>query len=170
MNAYGGVDVYIHIFLTSALAGGEWSASRSDRFIAGERAPGTHWIGGWVDPRTGLDVLENGKFLTLPGLELQPLGRPARSQSLYRLSYPGSQEYIWWHFSWRHFFLSSKRLFFDAIKISEGATLRVHGDHKGTIICLFKERKVKRQETIFMFLGVFWKSFMIAYPVVKIED
>jgi hypothetical protein len=27
------------------------------------------------------------KFLTLPGLELRPLGRPARSQSLYRLRY-----------------------------------------------------------------------------------
>jgi hypothetical protein len=30
------------------------------------------------------------KFLTLPGLELRPLGHPARSQSLYRLCYPGS--------------------------------------------------------------------------------
>jgi hypothetical protein len=29
MKAYGGVDVYIHIFLTSALAGGELPASRS---------------------------------------------------------------------------------------------------------------------------------------------
>jgi hypothetical protein len=47
MNAYGGVDIYIHIFLTSALAGGEWSASR---FTSGERAPGTHRIGGWVGP------------------------------------------------------------------------------------------------------------------------
>jgi hypothetical protein len=28
--------------------------------------------------------------LTVPGLELRPLGRPASSQSLYRLSYPGS--------------------------------------------------------------------------------
>jgi hypothetical protein len=28
------------------------------------------------------------KFLTLPGLELRTLGRPARSQSLYRLRYP----------------------------------------------------------------------------------
>jgi hypothetical protein len=27
MKASGGVDVYIHIFLTSALVGGEWSAS-----------------------------------------------------------------------------------------------------------------------------------------------
>jgi hypothetical protein len=46
-------------------------------------------IGGWVDPRVGLDDLENRKFLTLQGLEVQPLSRTARSQSLYRLRYPG---------------------------------------------------------------------------------
>jgi hypothetical protein len=46
MKEYGGVDVYIHIFLTSPLAGGEWSASRPGRVT-----PGTHWIGGWVDPK-----------------------------------------------------------------------------------------------------------------------
>jgi hypothetical protein len=40
---------------------------------------GTHWIGGWVDLRAGLDNLEMRKFLILPGLELRPLGRPARS-------------------------------------------------------------------------------------------
>jgi hypothetical protein len=51
---------------------------------------GTHWIGGWVDPRAGLDGVEKRKFLTLPGLELQLLGRSARSQSLYRLRYSGS--------------------------------------------------------------------------------
>jgi hypothetical protein len=45
----------------------------------GEIVPGTHWIGGWVDPRTGLDDVEKRKFLTLPGLELRPLGHPARS-------------------------------------------------------------------------------------------
>jgi hypothetical protein len=44
MVVYGGVDVYIHILLTSALAGGEWSASRPLRFTPGERAAGTHWI------------------------------------------------------------------------------------------------------------------------------
>jgi hypothetical protein len=37
--------------LTSALEGGEWSASRPGRFTSRERAPGTHWIGGWVGPR-----------------------------------------------------------------------------------------------------------------------
>jgi hypothetical protein len=37
MKMYGGMDVQIHIFLTSALAWGELSASRPGRFT-----PGTH--------------------------------------------------------------------------------------------------------------------------------
>jgi hypothetical protein len=84
MKAYGAVDVLIHIFLTSALVGGEWSASRHGRFTLWERAPGSLWRGGWVGHRTGPDDVEKKKFLTLLGLELRPLGRPARSQSLYR--------------------------------------------------------------------------------------
>jgi hypothetical protein len=80
MKAYGRVDVQIHIFLTSAIAGGEWSASRPGRFTPRERAPGIHWLGGWVGPKAGLDDAEKRKFLTLPGLNLRPLGRPARSQ------------------------------------------------------------------------------------------
>jgi hypothetical protein len=43
-----------------------------------------------VDPRAGVDAAEKTKVLTLPGLELRPLGRLARSQSLYRLLYHGS--------------------------------------------------------------------------------
>jgi hypothetical protein len=34
-----------------------------------------------MDPRAGMDDVEKRKFFTLPGLELQPLDRPARSQS-----------------------------------------------------------------------------------------
>jgi hypothetical protein len=34
--------------------------------------------------------VEKKQFLTLPGLELRPLGRPASCQSLYQLRYPGS--------------------------------------------------------------------------------
>jgi hypothetical protein len=83
MKAYGGVDVQVHIFLTSALDGREWSASRPGRFTPWVIAPDTHWIGGWVDPRAGLDNVEKRKFLTLPGLELRALRRPARSKSLY---------------------------------------------------------------------------------------
>jgi hypothetical protein len=70
MKVYGGVDAWSHIFLISALAGGEWSASRPGRFIPGERALGSPWIGGWVDPRAGLDDAEKRQFLTLPVLEL----------------------------------------------------------------------------------------------------
>jgi hypothetical protein len=43
-----------------------------------------------VDPTAVLDDLEKIKFFTLLGLEPRPLSRPARSQSLYRLRYPGS--------------------------------------------------------------------------------
>jgi hypothetical protein len=56
MKAYG--EMYRSIFLTSAQVAGEWSASRPSCFIPGERAPSTHWIGGWVDPRAGLDDRE----------------------------------------------------------------------------------------------------------------
>jgi hypothetical protein len=91
MKAYGGMH---HVFLISALVGREWSASRPDRFTPGGKVPGTHWIGDWVSLRTGLNYVEKRKFLTLPGLELRPLSRPARSQSLYRLSYPGSTRMV----------------------------------------------------------------------------
>jgi hypothetical protein len=85
MKAYGGVDVQIHVFSTSALVGGEWSASCPGGFPPPrEEPPDIHWIGGWVGPRTGLDEMERRKFFTLPGLELRPLGPPARSQSLYQ--------------------------------------------------------------------------------------
>jgi hypothetical protein len=40
-----------------------------------------------MSPRAGLDDIDKRQFLTLPGLELRLLGRPARSQSLYRIRY-----------------------------------------------------------------------------------
>jgi hypothetical protein len=58
MKAYGGVNVYIHVFLASVLAGGESSVSRPGRFNPRKRYPGTHWIGGWVDRKAGLDNIE----------------------------------------------------------------------------------------------------------------
>jgi hypothetical protein len=45
-----------------------------------EAAPGIHFVGGWVDPRTGLDVVVKRKILHLPGLEPR--------SSLYRLGCP----------------------------------------------------------------------------------
>jgi len=52
-----GVETEIHSFLTSALDGGEWSGSRTGRFTPGKINIGTHWIGGWLGPRVGLEAV-----------------------------------------------------------------------------------------------------------------
>jgi hypothetical protein len=56
------------IFLATALVGGGWSGSSRSRFTPEERAPGTDWIGGGVDPRAGLDDVKKRKFLTISGI------------------------------------------------------------------------------------------------------
>jgi hypothetical protein len=62
-------------FLTSALDGREWSASRPCLFTPGERAPGTHLIISWVCLRARLDVIKREQ--SFPCLESNA-GRPAR--------------------------------------------------------------------------------------------
>jgi hypothetical protein len=42
--------------------GTRWSASRPGRFTLRERAPGAHWIGGWVDPRALLEAVVKRKI------------------------------------------------------------------------------------------------------------
>jgi hypothetical protein len=44
------------------------------QFTPGDRAPGTHWIGGWMGPITGLDALYERK-ISCPFGESNP-GRP----------------------------------------------------------------------------------------------
>jgi hypothetical protein len=72
-------------FWTSALDGGEWSASRPGHALDPEKGPpGTHCTGGWVGPRAGLDTEARGKFLSpLPGIEPRSPGHPVRSQTLH---------------------------------------------------------------------------------------
>jgi len=43
--------------LISALDGGEWSAQCPGYFIPREMASSTHWTGGWVGLRVGLDAV-----------------------------------------------------------------------------------------------------------------
>jgi hypothetical protein len=62
--------------MTSALVGRVRSASSPGRFTLGERAPGNHCKGGWVGHRAGLDAVGKRKILSIPGLELRPLGCP----------------------------------------------------------------------------------------------
>lgn len=45
----------------------------------GERVPGTHWIGGWVNSRTDLDAEERRKISYPAENESRFLGRPAGS-------------------------------------------------------------------------------------------
>jgi hypothetical protein len=54
-------------FLTLALDGGECSASCPGRFTLG-----THWMGSWVGPRTGLDAVEVRKIVPQPGIKPRP--------------------------------------------------------------------------------------------------
>jgi hypothetical protein len=68
-------------FSTSALDGGERSASRPGCALIPGKDPGTHWIGGWVGIRTGLDTdarrkifcLCRGSNIDRPGV--QPVAR-----------------------------------------------------------------------------------------------
>jgi hypothetical protein len=55
-------------FLTSAVDGGERSASRPGRFTPRERIDYTLWIRGSVGPRAGVDAVVKRKILLLSGI------------------------------------------------------------------------------------------------------
>ena len=76
-------------FLTLALEGCGWLASRYGRFIIGYQAAGAQSIGGSVGPRTGPDFSVKRKILSLPKLNLRRLSSVGRS--LYLPTYPHSQ-------------------------------------------------------------------------------
>jgi len=65
------MEVQLHTFLTTALDGGEWSASHPSYYTPRERDPGTHWIGGWVGPRAGPEVVAK-RIPSLPSLGTEP--------------------------------------------------------------------------------------------------
>jgi hypothetical protein len=91
MKTYGGVDVQIHIFLTSALVGGEWSASLRCRFTPGKEPPYQFYrrLGG-PQSRSGrygeVKIFYPTGTLTPSPLVVQPVA------SRYTDSYPGSHQ------------------------------------------------------------------------------
>jgi hypothetical protein len=68
-DVLGTGDMELHAFLTLALNGGERLASYPGQYIPRQRAPGTHWMEGWVGPRAGLDIVVKRKIPSLPGIE-----------------------------------------------------------------------------------------------------
>jgi hypothetical protein len=91
MKTYGGSGGIAPPFLTSALDG-EWLASRPGHFIPGNRAPGTHWIGGWVGPRIGLYAVKR-KILTWRESNAD---RPARRHTDWAIQTPPLS--VWYHY------------------------------------------------------------------------
>jgi len=60
MNKCGGLEVYLHAFLSSALDGSEWPVSRPDLSTPEERA--------WMGPTAGLDPVEKRIILPMRGI------------------------------------------------------------------------------------------------------
>jgi hypothetical protein len=64
--------------------GWRWVVSATPRPLYPRERPGNHYIGGWMVPRADLDGCGNSS----PPTGVRSPDRLARSESLYRLSYP----------------------------------------------------------------------------------
>jgi hypothetical protein len=84
MKAYGGVDVQIQIFFTSALAGGVVSFTPRPFYPQGESPKNQldRRLGG---PQSQSGYAETRKFLTLQGLKLRPLSCPTSHYTDYTI-------------------------------------------------------------------------------------
>jgi hypothetical protein len=61
------------LYFASVSDGCEWSVSLPGCFTTGERAPSTHWAGGWVGPKAGLGSGKTIKIsCPLQGFKPQP--------------------------------------------------------------------------------------------------
>jgi hypothetical protein len=71
-------------FMTSVLDEVSGHGHTATALYARKRIPGTHWAGGWVDPRASQDTEVRGKTLSpLPGIEPRFSGSPVCSQTLH---------------------------------------------------------------------------------------
>jgi hypothetical protein len=82
-SLYGGVEIYLLRHYMDVSGRLHAQAALTPGYLP--PPPGTHWIGGSVGPRAGLDFVKKRKMLPLPGI------KPRQSSpSLYRLRYPDS--------------------------------------------------------------------------------
>jgi hypothetical protein len=66
MKTYGALEEWLHAFITSALDGGQWPASRHRRFNPRCKKPKYPWPAGWVGSRGSLGAVVNKKIISLP--------------------------------------------------------------------------------------------------------
>jgi hypothetical protein len=138
--------------LTSALDGGEWSASRPGCFTPREKAPGTHWIGGWVGSRTVLDAVGKRRIPS-PRQEsnprtpiVQPVGQRFTDWAiaavtlllLYITCWSNHcKKCVWWDGSgWDHRSLVLRFLFV----WTRQSTLGLHERRENVFVCTMSDR------------------------------
>jgi len=76
------VDLYLHVFLTSVIDGGEWSASRLSRLTPEDSVLKTNWIGSRVGVRVSVVANRKNSF--------PAPGRPASSLATILPQLPGT--------------------------------------------------------------------------------
>jgi hypothetical protein len=76
MKTYGGAVVYIHVFSTSVLVAGEWSASRPERFNPLRNSVRYERAGGWggFQSRYGLRIENILTYIGTGTPTLRPFG------------------------------------------------------------------------------------------------
>jgi hypothetical protein len=85
LKKYGRVEIYVHVFLTSVLDG---------RLTTMVRAPGTHLIGCWVDPKVvSVPFGEEKKIPSLPQLEI--INQETINVSQNTLGVQNHKERVW---------------------------------------------------------------------------
>jgi hypothetical protein len=71
------MDEQIHIFLTSAAIGDVSFTPRP--LYPRKKSPSTHWMGGWVDPRAGVNDAKKENSLPYWDLNSDPSFQPIAS-------------------------------------------------------------------------------------------
>jgi hypothetical protein len=85
---YETMKVYLQVFLVSALDQSEQQLHDPATLALGERAPCTHWTGGWVGPRAGLNTVEKRKSPVLARINPNFLVIESITKSLYWVIVP----------------------------------------------------------------------------------
>jgi hypothetical protein len=71
-DGIGGVKVWLHSFLISALGGREWSTSNPSNFTTGGKNPNIHWIWDWMGLQRWSGCFYRGEKSFAPAINQVP--------------------------------------------------------------------------------------------------